>query len=365
MNRTQFSILSMALAAAAITGRAPSNPGAATAAPPTPPWIGEALPADRLDRMAAHAQLLKELKPSDGMQVQSLIAKSKRWPPGHTVTVAFRGGTTELHRQIAAAARVWPATGNIGLDFGWDPESKTYRTWSVSDTAPAADVRIGFDHAGYWSCVGTDSTVSDCARANESSMNFAGFAAGPPTGWQTIVIHEFGHALSLEHEHQNPSGGCEAAFRWDDDPGYQRTQDADQNFIADPAGRKPGIHTVLGGPPNNWAKEKVDRNLRQLPDSSAYLRSEFDPRSIMRYDFPEWMYKPNTGSACRGFKAEDLSALDRQGIAQAYPRGPSDLQEAGAAQVSALKRLGTIPGLGAETKALYREKVKSVVSSMK
>src|SRR5690349_10941147 len=105
-------------------------------------------------------------------------------------------------------------------------------------------------------------------------MNFEGFDVQLPQDWRGVVLHEFGHALGLEHEHQHPVQPCD--FRWEDDPGYTPTTDRFGQFTPDEAGRKPGIYTLLGGPPNRWSREMVDFNLRKLPDSSAFRTSAFD-----------------------------------------------------------------------------------------
>jgi hypothetical protein len=87
--------------------------------------------------------------------------------------------------------------------------------WSTSDQNYAADIRIGFinqgDYAGNWSAVGTDSRDStvEGGAPNQGSMNFGGFDQQLPVDWAGTVLHEFGHALGFEHEHQSPSGGCD------------------------------------------------------------------------------------------------------------------------------------------------------------
>ena len=62
--------------------------------------------------------------------------------------------------------------------------------------------------------------------------------------------HEFLHALSVHHEHQNMRGPCQAAFRSEDDLGYQPTRDQRGAYIADADGLRPGIYTYLSGYPN-------------------------------------------------------------------------------------------------------------------
>ena len=70
-------------------------------------------------------------------------------------------------------------------------------------------------------------------KPNEASMNFERFNQQLPDDFRGVILHEFGHALGFEHEHQHPTQGCDAEFRWDDDPGYQLTTDEYGQFIAD------------------------------------------------------------------------------------------------------------------------------------
>src|SRR5262249_865451 len=95
----------------------------------------------------------------------------------------------------------------------------------------------------------------------------------------------------------------------------------------DPAGKRPGIYTVLGGPPNNWPKQKVDFNLQQLPESHAYDVSPFDKDSIMKYYFPAWMFVSGEASHCFSVGENlQLSLRDVEGIKRAYPsdQGPAN-----------------------------------------
>ena len=265
-------------------------------------------------------------------QVQSIRSVLRTWPNKRVIKVAFKGGNAELGKQISLAVKPWTDAANITFDFGLDPTTANYREWTTSDTDYRADVRISFDSSpepGYWSAVGRDSIKPSLRPPNIASMNFQGFTEELADDWQATVLHEFGHALGFEHEHQSPNSPCEPEYRWSDDPGYIPTQNMYHEFVADNQGRKPGIYTVLGGAPNRWSKEQIDFNLKQFAPSTDWYLTPFDPSSIMKYAFPDWMYRDvevSTKSGCYGPPSLVLSAEDQKGAATAYPRDPQSAE---------------------------------------
>jgi hypothetical protein len=283
------------------------------------PYQAEGLPDNLIARVEVRDRFLNELPAStNGFSPQFVLETLKRWPAGSTVRVAFNGGSNALRKGIADTAASWLAYGNIQLDFGYNSANGTYRSWSLTDTDYKAHIRISFSHGGYWSLVGMDSEDPVIISPGEASMNFGGFAVSLPSNWKAIVVHEFGHAFGFHHEHQSPVGGCESQFRWYNDPGYQPTRDQYGQYIIDSLGRRPGIYTVLGGPPNNWPAMRVDHNLRQLRSSTAFNVGPFDSKSIMMYSFPTWMFvAPN--SPCYTAENATLSKQDQAGFMQAYP----------------------------------------------
>ena len=296
--------------------------------------------------------------PRPGMgfgRVQAVVAKSKKWGPNHVITIAFQGGSAELRKQIADATKPWSDAANIQLDFGSGAPVGQYREWSNTDTDYAADVRIGFAEAGYWSYVARDGIDTSIVKPNEESMNFSGFTdQALPADWQSVVLHEFGHALGFEHEHQNPNGSCESDFRWDNDPDYAPTQDVYGQFIPDGQGRRPGIYTVLGGPLNNWTKDQIDFNLRALPSTLDVVFTAFDDSSIMKYHFDDWMYKNGRASHCYSAENLTLSSEDKQAALEFYPRSSSQMLAAVTDQVHAINDLLTFKSLTSGDRLRYQ-----------
>jgi hypothetical protein len=284
----------------------------------------EALPTAYEQRLLARRAGVAKLTadPTKLDVFDAVIRKLGRWTPGSTVRCAFSGGSKELRVMIEKAAKEWENHGNIRLSFR--DSTGNFLEWSHTDLAFHAEIRVGFDQPGYWSLVGADSVDTSVTTAHEASMNFSGFLQNLPADWEATVLHEFGHALGFEHEHQNPKDGCDKQFRWDDDAGYHKTVDKFGQYIIDKNGRRPGIYTVLGGPPNNWQPWKVDHNLRQLEDSSAYDASTFDPKSIMKYFFEPWMFVDGKQCSCYSEQNLTLSEGDKAGMASAYPKAPLD-----------------------------------------
>jgi hypothetical protein len=288
-----------------------------------------------------------------------LVGFSKTWNNGQTIRVAFKGGSADLHKAIADTVSEWTQFANLTLDFGLTPQG-TYRAWAPADTTFSAEIRVSFDQEGYYSLVGTDSIDTTLTKPGEESLNLQGFDQQLPNNWKGTALHEFGHALGFQHEHQASAAACD--FRFQDDPGYVATTDDMGQYVQDSAGRKPGLYTYLGGPPNNWPKAVVDFNLRPLPDSSAYLvGGVFDKDSIMKYYFPDWFFVSGTHSQCfTGGEATDLSPGDKAGAAKVYPRADADIRAATARQLQALEAVTNTPGLAPQTQRSFQDKLRSV-----
>lgn len=199
-----------------------------------------------------------------------------RWRD-RVVSVSFLDGPEQLRKSVRAVASEWTAPGLANLVFDFRDDNET-------------DIRISFRSPGSWSMLGSSCrNVTDVQRA---TMNYGWFTpdmgAGNPELRRT-VLHEFGHALGLIHEHQSPV----AAIPWDRD-----------RVIAD-----------LSGPPNNWTARQIEVNLFDRLATGSTNHSKFDPDSIMIYPIPpEW-----TGGKLSVPLNGELSPTDRRFIAEMYP----------------------------------------------
>jgi Astacin (Peptidase family M12A)/Bacterial pre-peptidase C-terminal domain len=215
------------------------------------------IPRVCFDRILPHE--LNRPAPVEGGRTRAALQISKRWPVGSTIRARFLGGTPQQQATVRQFAPEWTTHANLRLEF---------------TTSPQAEIRIAFEDDGSWSYIGTDCLG---IAANRATMNY---------GWldQGVVLHEFGHALGLIHEHQNPVGG----IQWN----------------------KPAVYRDLGGPPNNWPPEVVDNNMFRTYSVDQINGTSLDPKSIMLYSFPaSW--------TLNGFSAEEnsiLSATDKEFI---------------------------------------------------
>lgn len=203
-----------------------------------------------------------------GDPARAIIVIRKMWPNGSTLGVRFMGGTQEQQTLAQEQAGWWSDHANLKFEF---------------NDAADAQIRISFDPSdGAWSYVGTDCLS---IPKNQATMNL-GFQDGGTSA------HEFGHAIGLGHEHQNPQGGIE----WNEDV-----------VIRD-----------LAGPPNFWTPEQTRHNVIRKYSTDQIRGTEFDPDSIMLYAFPGSWTKSGQGTHAN----EVVSQLDKAFIASelAYPR---------------------------------------------
>jgi len=221
-----------------------------------------------------------------------VIVLPNRWPNGSTIRACFYAGGNELRQRIVAAAQVWFSEANLKLDAG----VPNPRTCADKDRS---NIRISFDEPGFWSYIGNDSVGMDLISNNLSSLNLQGFDASPPEEpvFSGLVLHEFGHALGLHHEHQSPSNTCADYIDWTKLYDYFK-------------------HAY------GWDQAKVDQNLKPLlSDHSAYDWSTPDYNSIMIYASDKAFLKEGTPTECIFHDNYTLSDLDKAGIKRAYPQG--------------------------------------------
>ena len=216
--------------------------------------------------------------PSDQMRFQSTVRRGggtraimpigKVWMNGSTLRVRFQGGTSAQQAKAKEQALWWTSFANLTFDF---------------NNAPDAEIRVTFDpNDGAWSYIGTDNRS---IPLNQPTMNL-GFMDGGTAG------HEFGHAIGLAHEHQNPAGGIE----WNEATVIQS----------------------LKGPPNNWDEAMIRHNVLEKYQVNQIQGTAFDPDSIMLYFFPGSWVKSGIGTHAN----DVLSAVDKAYVAsaQAYPK---------------------------------------------
>jgi hypothetical protein len=220
-----------------------------------------------------------------------IMANSKFWANGTTLkyyfftdkTMASDVGEKEL-ALVRKAFKTWKDIG-IGLDF------------EETAAQDEAQIRIAFVRGdGAWSYIGRDCLTIPKA---DPTMNFGwNLLTDPRT--VGVAIHEIGHAIGFNHEHQSPFAG----ITWNEQ----------------------AVLTYFKAPPNNWNEAGIRHNVLDKIDVSDTKGSKWDPDSIMEYDFPAALIKGPAPYNETGIKppGDRLSKLDIEWTRKFYPTLKSD-----------------------------------------
>lgn len=223
---------------------------------------------------ATHFCMLLGAQEAPG-KTKAALLNQYRWEPGTDIRVRFIEGDPKLRERVKKVASEWTGPNMANLRLKW------------VESGPA-DIRIAFRQGnGSWSYLGT---MCQQIPVNQPTMNFGWLT--PTSGDEVlrpVVLHEFGHALGLIHEHQNP----DRPIAWN----------------------RAALKHDLAGPPNNWDEATIENNMFKRYDARSLMTTQVDGRSIMMYPIPaSW----TTDGFSAGFNT-DLSETDKKFIRNAYP----------------------------------------------
>jgi V8-like Glu-specific endopeptidase len=205
------------------------------------------------------------------------------WDVGQRLRVKFLDGSPYMREVVKQQATTWEEYANIRFDFGEHPQG--------------SEIRVSFEHMngegqpdGYWSLLGR---FAERAAPNELTMSLSNnwddrFMEEHFGRVKRTVLHEFGHALGLIHEHQSP------------------TSDIPWN--------KPVVYAYYKAS-QGWSRVDVDAQVLNRNSGEDFRATSHDKDSIMQYPVPNLL---TVGEYQVGWN-DDLSQRDKEFVGQLYP----------------------------------------------
>jgi len=202
-----------------------------------------------------------------------MAAQTKKlWKPEESIKVYFFGGQDSRTQTVLKFASIWCQHCSIKFD--------------ATNRIEEAKIRVGFQAPSSWSFIGTDALG---VPKHKPTINFGWLDDDlPERDYKQVVLHEFGHALGLIHEHQNP----DIKIKWN----------------------KPYVYWYFWLN-HNWTKGDVETNIFQEFEKTSTQHSEVDRKSIMAYHIPRQF----TLDGMEFPQNYELSEIDKRYIGKIYP----------------------------------------------
>jgi hypothetical protein len=196
------------------------------------------------------------------------------------LNVVFLDGSRTVQALVRSHVKAWEEAANLKFNF---LDRGRFVDAHIRITMPPTRI--------FQSYLGNGSLRID-RRLPSMTLGFTDDVLGNPREVRRLVLHEFGHALGLIHEHQNPNGGLKF--------------------------KEPEVYDYFLRN-YGWDRRTVREQVIQ-PTAAAELKNatRFDPDSIMLYAFPGSIIASGPVSATR--VNSELSEGDRRYIASLYPR---------------------------------------------